>query len=127
VNDKKAVVKTLLDRAKTIPTNSVLQAQETENVIETLKLNVYQKRFIEKVVANNHQTNTNAEYEIRGSTCLPYFNGVSEKVKSILTNAGVRVALKPILTSLGNIFRKPKERPSEDRTKAIVYKYKCRE
>jgi hypothetical protein len=126
VNDKKAVVNTLLDRAKTIPTNSALQAQGTENVIETLKLNGYQKRFIEKVVANNHQTNTNAEYEIRDSTCLPYVNGVSEKVKSILTNAGVRVVLKPILT-LGNIFRKPKARPSEDRKKAIVYKYKCRE
>ena len=128
VNDKKAVVKTLLDRSKTIPTNSALQAQETKNVIETLKLNGYQKHFIEKVVANNHQTNTNAENEIRGSTCLPFVNGVSEKVKSILTNAGVRVAFKPILT-LGNIFRKPKARPSEDRTKAIVYnyKYKCRE
>ena len=85
---RKLLVKTLLDRAKTIPTNSALQAQETENVVETLKLNGYQKRFIEKVVANNHQTNTNAEYEIRGSTCLHYVNGVSEKVKSILTNAG---------------------------------------
>ena len=81
------------------------------------------KHFIEKVVANNHQTDTNADNEIRGSTCLPYVKGVSEKVKSILTNAGVRVAFKPILT-LGNIFRKPKARPSEDRTKAIVYKYK---
>jgi hypothetical protein len=50
VNDKKAVVKTLLDRAKTIPTNSALQAQETENVIETLKLNGYQKRLIEKYI-----------------------------------------------------------------------------
>jgi hypothetical protein len=74
VNDKKAVTKTLLDRAKTIPTNSALQTQETENVIETLKLNGYQKRFIAKVVTNNCQTNTNAhaEYGIRGSTCLPY-------------------------------------------------------
>ena len=123
---RKLLVKTLLDRAKTIPTNSALQAQETKNGVETLKLNGYQKRFIEKVVANNHQTNTNAEYEIRGSTCLPYVNGVSEKVKSILTNAGGLVALKPILT-LGNIYPKPKARPSEDRTKSIVYKYKCRD
>jgi hypothetical protein len=57
---------------------------------------------------------------------LIYVNGVSEKVKSILTNAGVRVAFKPILT-LENIFRKPRARPLEDRTKAIVYKYKCKE
>jgi hypothetical protein len=76
-------LETLLDDAITIPTNSALQAQETENVTETLKLNGYQKHFIEKVVANNHQTDTNAENEIRGSTCLPYVNRASEKVKSI--------------------------------------------
>jgi hypothetical protein len=44
-----------------------------------------------------------------------YVKGVSEKVKSILTNAGVRVAFKSILT-LGNIYRKPKARPLENRT-----------
>ena len=31
----------------------------------------------------------------RGSTCISYVKGVSEKVKSILTQAGVRTAFKP--------------------------------
>ena len=80
VNDKKAVVKTLLDSAKTIPTNSALQARETENVIETLKSNGYQKPFIQKIVTNNRQRNQNADNEIRhGSRFLPYVNGVSKK------------------------------------------------
>ena len=119
------VIKTLLDRAKTIPSNSTLQAEETENVLHALELNGYKKRFIEKVINERTQVNRNVENEIRGSTCLPYVKGVSEKVKSVLTKAGVRVAFKPVRT-LANIFRIPKTRPSEERTKAVVYKYECK-
>ena len=125
VNDKKAVIKTLLDRAKSIPSNSTLQAEETENVLHALELNGYKKRFIEEVINDRTQVNRNVENEIRGSTCLPYIKGVSEKVKSVLTKAGVRVAFKHVRT-LANIFRIPKARPSEERTKAVVYKYECK-
>ncbi len=47
---------------------------------------------------------------------------MSEKIKSVLTKPGVRVAFKPVRT-LSNIFRIPKVKPSEERTKAVVYKY----
>jgi hypothetical protein len=39
------------------------------------------KRFIEEVINDRTQVNRNVENEIRGSTCLPYIKGVSEKVK----------------------------------------------
>ena len=42
-NDKKAVIKTLLDRAKTIPSTSTLQTEETHNVLRALEL---QKKFL---------------------------------------------------------------------------------
>jgi hypothetical protein len=37
---------------------------------------------------------------------------------------GIQVAFKPVLT-LANIFGKPKMKHSDDRVKAIVYKFKC--
>ena len=43
----------------------------------------------------------------------------------IFCKGGVRVAFKPVRT-LANIFRIPKTRPSEERTKAVVYKYECK-
>jgi hypothetical protein len=82
------------------------------------------KRFSIYSVRNTNNTQQNSsEFEIRGSTCILYVKGVSEKVKSILTRAGIRTAFKPIVT-LENVFKKPKERPQEMRTKAIVYKFK---
>jgi hypothetical protein len=50
VNHKKAGIKTLLDRAKPIPPNSTLQAEETENVFHALELNGCKKRFIDEVI-----------------------------------------------------------------------------
>jgi hypothetical protein len=114
----------LLDRAKVIPSNQVLQKEETNRVAEVLELNGYKKAFIDSVRNTNKTHQNPSEFEIRGSTCIPYVKGVSEKVKSILTRGGVRTAFKPIVT-LENIFKKPKERPQEMRTKAIVYKFKC--
>jgi hypothetical protein len=61
VNDKKAVIKTLLDRAKTIPSNSTLQAEETENVLHALELNGYKKKFIEEVINERTQVIRNVE------------------------------------------------------------------
>ena len=88
-----------------------------------LELNGHKKAFIDSVRSANNTQQNSSEFEIRGSTCILYVKGVSEKVKSILTRAGIRTAFKPIVT-LENVFKKPKERPQEMRTKAIVYKFK---
>ena len=40
-NDKKAVIKTLFDPAKTIPSTSTLQTEEIANVLRPLELNGY--------------------------------------------------------------------------------------
>ena len=63
--------------------------------------------------------------QIRGRACLPYVKGVSERLKRILEKAGVQAALKPCQT-LTDVFRLPKERPTVNRVKGIVYKVnKC--
>ena len=81
--------------------------------------------FIKEVVNDTVKVNQKRKEDLRGSTCIPCVNGVLENIKSILTKAGVRVALKPVCT-LANIFRIPKTRPSEERTKALAHKFECR-
>ena len=48
--------------------------------------------------------------------------GVSEQVKRVLCNAGVRTAYKP-MQSLGDIFGKPKDKQADSEIKGIVYKF----
>ena len=123
-NDKKAVIKTLLDRAKTIPSTSTLQTEEIENVLRAL--DGYKKGFIKEVVNDTVKVNQKGKEDLRGSICIPYVKGVWEKIKSILTKAGVRVALKLVYTLANILHSIPKTRPSEERTKAVVYKFECR-
>ena len=87
-NDKKAVIKTLLDRAKTIPSTSTLQTEEIHNVLRALELNGYKTSFIKEVVNDTVKVNQKRKEDLRGSTCIPYVKGLLEKIKSILTKAG---------------------------------------
>ena len=123
-NDKKTVVKTLMDRAKSIPSDNDLQKDEINRVKQILSLNGYKTAFVDKVCARS--TNTlNCDGEAnkqRGFTCIPYIKGLAEKVKHILTRYGIRTAFKPVRT-LANVFQKPKDMLEETRKKAIVYKF----
>jgi hypothetical protein len=63
-----------------------------DRVAEVLELNGHKKAFIDSVRSANNTQQNSSEFEIRGSTCISYVKGVSEKVKSILTRAGIRTA-----------------------------------
>ena len=61
----------------------------------------------------------------KGYTCIPYVRGISETIIRILAGAKVRTAYKPV-TTLGEVFQKPKYRPLKSQLKGIVYKFKCK-
>ena len=50
---------------------------------------------------------------------------MSQMTNRILAGAKVRTAYKPV-TTLGEVFQKPKYRPPKSQLKAIVYKFKCK-
>ena len=52
-NDKKTVVKTLMDRAKSIPSDNDLKKDEINRVKKVLSLNGYKTAFVDKVCARN--------------------------------------------------------------------------
>jgi hypothetical protein len=124
---KVAVVKTLLDRANVIPSTDECKQAEREKVIKDLKVNGYTSNFINNACKRRTGTTREQENEptIKGYTSIPYIKGVSERVKRILTRSNIRTAYKPLMT-LGDVFRKPKDRPSDAQVKGIVYKFKCR-
>ena len=121
---KAAVVKTLLDRAEAIPSNANKRKSEKENVLKDLKINGYTARFIDNTCEAKQNRQDQAS-EPRGYTSIPYIKGVSERVKRTLASMNIQTAFKPMLT-LGNVFRKPKDRPTEAQVKGIVYKFKCK-
>ena len=125
---KRAVVKCLIDRAETIPSNDTEKDRERQQVINDLKINGYTDKFIEKCRAPIPPAAVQIQdTDTRPKTfaTLPYVKGVSEQVKNVLNKANIKTAFKPILT-LAHYFRKPKDRPKETKTKGIVYKVKCR-
>ena len=116
---KRAVVKSLLDRAKNIPSTISNQRNEQERVMKDLALNGYSSKFIQQT-SQPTETPNRLNNNPLGFTCIPYIRGVSEQTKRVLCSAGVRTAYKP-MPSLGDIFGKAKD----PETKGIVYKFEC--
>ena len=61
-----------------------------------------------------------------GLAVVPYVQGVSDRVKRTLQHFNIRTAFKPIRT-LASVFKKPKDRPSEEKIAGIVYRVECKD
>jgi hypothetical protein len=118
---KRAVFKSLLDRAKNIP--STISNQRNERVMKDLALNGYSSKFIQQT-SQPTETPNRLNNNPLGFTCIPYIRGVSEQTKRVLCSAAVRTAYKP-MPSLGDIFGKAKDKQAGSETKGIVYKFEC--
>jgi hypothetical protein len=120
---KQAVVKSLLDCAKNIPSTISNQRNEQERVMKDLALNGYSSKFIQQTSqpteTPNRLNNNSLDF-----TCIPYIRGVSEQTKQVLCSAVVRTAYKP-MPSLSDIFGKAKDKQADSEIKGIVYKFEC--
>ena len=126
---KRAVVKTLMDRAKYLPSTSERKQSEKQQVIGDLKVNGYPQSFIDRCLVPAQETiqpeNQESQESPKGYASIPYIKGVSERVRRVLSRENVRTTFKPVKT-LGSIFKKPKDRPAKNQVKGIVYKVKCK-
>ena len=114
---KRAVVKTLMDRAKCIPSTTAQRQNEKQRVVNDLKANGYPESFI-KSAGESSKTNTQprTQQNPKAYTSIPYVKGVSERVRRILSRENIKTAFKRVRT-LGIIFKKPKDRPDKGRLK----------
>ena len=110
---KHSVVRTLMDRAKNIPSTEEEASRETKRVAKALATNNYPANFIH----NGRQLNRRQEMndtDQRGLVILPYAQGFSEKVAKVLRGFNIKVAHKPIRT-ISNILKKPKDKIETER------------
>ena len=83
---------------------------EMKRVQESLQINGYPAKFIERVAAPRSNPRS-GEPERTGLAVVPYVKGVSDQVKHALQQSSVKTVFKPVRT-LASIFKKPKDRPS---------------
>lgn len=121
VQHKRAVVRTLLDRAENISSSDIIKITEQNRVFETLKNNGYPEPFISSC---KRQRSSSVHCEPKGLVILPYIKGISEKIANILKKQSIKVAYKPIRT-IQSMFKKPKDQPDKDSSTAVVYKINC--
>ena len=58
--------------------------------------------------------------------CLPYIQGLSEKLERVCTSLGVKAVFKPVRT-LRQILMQVKTRIPEERKRGVVYEVPCKE
>ena len=112
---KRAVVKSLMDRAEKIPTTKSDRIKEKQRVISTLQSNGYAKRFIletSKAKPPLKEIINVADSERRHST-IPYVSGTSEPIRRVLENHGIKVVFKPYQT-MSQMFPKPKDQMDKE-------------
>ena len=129
---KRSVVNTLLDRAEQLPSTNAGKRREERRVIKVLRDNNYPAEFI-KSCESRHKaprhvpSSDNASSERTtppNSVALPYVKGVSEKIARVLLINNVKVGFKP-LNPLRTQFPRPKDKPSPEQTRCVVYKVSC--
>ena len=125
IRNRRAVVRSLFDRAKSIPSTILNQRNEQERVMKDLALNGYPSKFIQQTsqLIETHAP-SGLNNNTAGFTSLSYVKRLSEQIKRILFNFGVRTAYKPMY-SLSDAFGKLKDKQAVSEIKGIVYKFEC--
>ena len=119
VQHKRSVVSTL------IPSSEALRTEETSNVQDSLQVNGYPTKFIENA-AQPRSGPQSHHPDPAGLAVVPYVQGISDRVKRTLQHFNIRTAFKPIRT-LASVFKKQKDRPSEEKIAGIVYRVECKD
>ena len=122
---KHSVARTLMDRAKNIPSTGEEVTRETKRVAKALAANNYHVNFIHSGGQPNRQQQMN-DTDQRGFVIPPYTKGFSERITKVLQDFNIKVAHKPIRT-ISNILKKPKDKIEKEASRGVVYKIKCKD
>ena len=125
VQHKRSIVSTLMRRANTIPSSEALRTEETSNVQDSLQVNGYPTKFIENA-AQPRSGPQSHDPDPAGLAVVPIVQGVLDRVKRTLQHFNIRTAFKPIRT-LASVFKKQKNRPSEETIAGVVYRVECKD
>ena len=119
-HQKLAVAKTLHDRIHTHISDNHNKPKETKNTQNILQLNDFPFRFTFPRKCK-HRT-TNITYN--SFTTLPYVQGITEKIRRILKEAGIKVAMKPA-RKIAKFLPSPKDPLSIEDRSCLIYQVPC--
>ena len=89
---KQSVVRSLIDRANALRSTTKHPQDEIKHVKDTLKLNSYPNKTLIKKPSNR------AEQQFKGFAIIPYYPGLTEKIRRCLSSHNVKAVLKPCNT-----------------------------
>ena len=84
-----------MHRANTIPSNHTLKMDEMKRVQESLQINGYPVKFIERAAAPRSNPRSGVP-EHTGFAVVPYVKGVSDQVRRALQQSGVKTVFKSV-------------------------------
>ena len=123
-HQKLTVAKTLFNRVDTHDSNSDSKHKNSEiqNIRSTLQLNGFPTRatFLSRRNTRSQSHNT----QFKQFTSIPYVQGTSEKIRRVLNEAGVGVAMRPVHT-IRHVLPSPKDPYTSEDKSCIIYQIPC--
>ena len=101
-------------------TDNTQKHSELQNIRSTLRLNGFPTRTT--FLTSRQPRSQNTQYN--HFTSIPYIQGTSEKIRRVLNEAGVKVAMKLIHT-IGQILPSPKDPLTLEEKSCLVYEVPC--
>ena len=95
LNQKLSIARTLYSRANNIISDENEKIQEFYHVSDILKSNGFPSHKRSFSFKTNSVTPQRSNQQLQGFTTIPYVQGISEPIKRILAEVGIRVAMKP--------------------------------
>ena len=119
----KSLVRSLSKRAQTICSGHYLKA-ERSRVFDSLHANGYDQAECRKwwPTSDGVQASVRKKREESFKGAIPYVPGTSEKIRDVLQEIGVKVAMKPVSTLRKQLVRK---RPRAAERFGVVYRLCC--
>ena len=123
-HQKLTVTKTLLNRVEThiSHTDKNQKSGELRNIRSTLQLNGFPTRATFLSRKNKRSQTQNSQF--KQFTSIPYVQGTSERIRRVLNEAGVGVAMRPVKT-IRHILPSPKDPYTTEDKSCVVYQIPC--
>ena len=114
------MVKTLFNRVNTHISDNKLKHREQLHIRSTLQLNWFPTRTT--FISPRKACSQDSPYKHFTST--PYVQGTSEKIRRVLNEAGVNVAMRPVHT-IRHVLPLPKDPYTSEDIGCIIYEIPC--
>ena len=121
IQHKRAVLNSLMNRSEALCSSEEEKAKERRHIKTALKANGYPDWFWRKT---RQKIMTSAPALSKGLVVLPYFPGLTEKLKRCLVSYNTKVVIKPV-RRLGDILTRCKDPIEPFKRLGVIYRILC--